>query len=193
MNEDFYDHVRSKNPLVSYMLGSYFGTLERRLSALSVSNSVDVGCGKGYVTQYVHLLMGHMPLGIDCDDEKLVLAKKTYPHLRFEKGNGTRLHLEDNSFDLVIATEVLEHQDLPDNMLRELGRVSRNYAFLSVPNDPIWRIANILRGKYLNDLGNPPGHIQHWSRKSFERLLLDHFSEVDVESVMVWNIALCKK
>jgi hypothetical protein len=30
-----------------------------------------------------------------------------------------------------------------------------------VPREPIWRIGNMARGRYLGDLGNTPGHIQH--------------------------------
>ena len=82
-------------------------------------------------------------------------------------------------FDLVLAIEVLEHVPDPAAALRELARVARRDVVLSVPREPIWRAANMARGKYWGDLGNTPGHIQHWSRAGFVRLVGAHLEVVD--------------
>ena len=71
------------------------------------------------------------------------------------------------AFDLVIACEVLEHIMYPAKVLAEAKRLSRRYAIFSVPREPIWRVLNVARGRYLADLGNTPGHINHWSTQSF--------------------------
>ena len=36
-----------------------------------------------------------------------------------------------------------------------------------VPREPVWRVLNVARGRYVRWLGNPPGHIQHFSRAAF--------------------------
>ena len=76
-----------------------------------------------------------------------------------------RLPFPAASFDLVLAIEVLEHVPDPEAALAELARVGRGQLVLSVPREPIWRVANMARGKYIGALGNTPGHIQHWSSR----------------------------
>ena len=38
-----------------------------------------------------------------------------------------------------------------------------------MPREPLWRGLNMARGAYLKDLGNTPGHVNHWSKRSFHR------------------------
>jgi len=61
-----------------------------------------------------------------------------------------------------------------------------------VPREPIWRILNIARGKYIGDLGNTPGHVNHWSRRGFIDLLSRRFDVVEVRSPLPWTMALCR-
>src|SRR3546814_20192987 len=64
------------------------------------------------------------------------------------------LPFPDDSFDLVLGIEVLEHVPVPDRALSEIRRVGRESFVLSVPREPIWRMANVARGRYLRDLGH---------------------------------------
>ncbi|WP_207642472.1 hypothetical protein, partial [Desulfosporosinus sp. I2] len=67
-----------------------------------------------------------------------------------------------------------------------------NHIILSVPREPLWRILNLARGKYIPDLGNTPGHIQHWSKKSFLRLVNRYFDVLEVKSPLPWTMVLCR-
>src|SRR3546814_4517320 len=87
------------------------------------------------------------------------------------------LPFPDDSFDLVLGIEVLEHVPVPDRALSEIRRVGRESFVLSVPREPIWRMANVARGRYLRDLGNTPGHVNHWSARWF-RNLVDAYLDV---------------
>jgi hypothetical protein len=91
-------------------------------------------------------------------------------------------------FDLVLGIEVLEHVPDPTAALAELERVSRGRLILSVPREPIWRFANMARGKYLANLGNTPGHIQHWSRRSFAELVGSRLEVVRVSTPFPWTM-----
>ena len=103
-------------------------------------------------------------------------------------GDIARLPFPPLSFDLVMAIEVLEHVDDPVAALAELVRVSRGGMVLSVPREPIWRVANMARGKYLADLGNTPGHVQHWSRRSFVELVGSQLEVVNVSTPFPWTM-----
>ena len=54
-----------------------------------------------------------------------------------------------------------------------MARVARGgHLLVSVPREPLWRGLNMARGAYIKDLGNTPGHLNHWSRKAFVELLV---------------------
>ena len=46
------------------------------------------------------------------------------------------------------------------------------------------------RGAYWSELGNTPGHLNHWSRRSFVRLLSRHGDVVEVRSPFPWTMLL---
>ena len=72
--------------------------------------------------------------------------------------------------------------------LREIARVSRRHVILSVPNEPLWRVLNMPRGAYLPDLGNTPGHLQHWSRRAFVRFVSQELRIDRVRSTLPWTV-----
>ena len=102
------------------------------------------------------------------------------------------LEREDSSFDLVTVLEVLEHLEQPSDAIKEAKRVSKEFCIFSVPFEPYWRILNLLRLKYISDLGNTPGHMNHWSKSGFEKLLKNQFSIVKLQTVFPWNFAICR-
>ena len=58
----------------------------------------------------------------------------------------------------------------PEHTVAEMARVARGgHLLVSVPREPLWRGLNMARGAYLRDLGNTPGHVNHWSKRSFVR------------------------
>ena len=60
--------------------------------------------------------------------------------------------------------------------MAEMARVARRHLLVSVPREPLWRGLNVARGAYLSDLGNTPGHVNHWSKRSFVAMLSRHGS-----------------
>jgi 2-polyprenyl-3-methyl-5-hydroxy-6-metoxy-1,4-benzoquinol methylase len=103
-----------------------------------------------------------------------------------------RLQFTDGEFDLVAATEVLEHVPEPERVLSEMSRVARAHLLVSVPREPLWRVLNVARGAYVRDLGNTPGHLNHWSRSSFESLLGRYGEVVQSRSPFPWTMLLIR-
>ena len=112
-------------------------------------------------------------MGIDLEDPKLRAEwrQRSRPNLTFHSGDGHRLPFADGEFEAATAMEVLEHVPDPAAVLGEMARVSSRWLLVSVPREPLWRGLNMARGAYLRDLGNTPGHLNHWSKRSFARLL----------------------
>ncbi len=95
---------------------------------------LDVGCAKGFLLHDFKELMPDLIIsGIDISEYAIRHAPETVkPFLSV--GNAKELPYEDNSFDLVISINTVHNLPLKDCMqaLREIQRVSRAYAFLTV-------------------------------------------------------------
>jgi 2-polyprenyl-3-methyl-5-hydroxy-6-metoxy-1,4-benzoquinol methylase len=88
----------------------------------------------------------------------------------------------------VLAIEVLEHVDDPEHALAEIARVARGDVVLSVPREPLWRVLNVARGRYVGRLGNTPGHVQHWSSDAFARLVARHLEVTGTWRPLPWTL-----
>ncbi len=99
-------------------------------------------------------------------------AKAACPGVCFRVGSIYEIP-KGQKFDLVVASEVLEHMEDPERALGQLLGVCGGYLLVTVPNEPIWRILNMARGKYWRRLGNTPGHVQHWNKKTLRKLILE--------------------
>jgi predicted SAM-dependent methyltransferase len=99
----------------------------------------------------------------------------------------------EDSADFILCCEVLEHLEFPEKALKTLNTITGKYCLLSVPNEPLWRCLNMVRGKYIHDLGNTPGHIQHWSLHQFVKLIKKYMDVLMVKFVLPWTLVLSKK
>ena len=87
---------------------------------------------------------------------------------------------------------MLEHLPDPQRAVDVLANLASPWLLASVPREPIWRMLNICRGKYLTHLGNTPGHVQHWSTAGFRKLLERRFDIVEMARPLPWSMALCR-
>ena len=112
-------------------------------------------------------------VGIDLDDPKLAAEWERAGARTSSSGprRPPRSSFADGEFDLATAIEVLEHVPEPEATLAEMARVARRRLLVSVPREPLWRGLNVARGAYLRELGNTPGHVNHWSKRAFAALL----------------------
>lgn len=78
----------------------------------------------------------------------------------------------------------------PREALAEVARVARNFVLISTPWEPVWRMMNMVRGKYLRDLGNTPGHIQHFGRGDLLELASTRLEVVSVRRPLPWTVIL---
>jgi SAM-dependent methyltransferase len=202
-----YDKYGSKNPVVQRLMAGFHGTLQElwdRAGALSV---LDVGCGEGVLTlEWAKQLgdtqvgagappgTGGRIVGIDLDDPKLRAewAKRERPNLEFRAEEATRLSFADDEFDLAAAIEVLEHVPEPEATLAEMARVARHHLLVSVPREPLWRGLNMARGAYWRDLGNTPGHVNHWSKREFVSLMSRYGAVEEARSPFPWTMLLVR-
>ena len=89
----------------------------------------------------------------------------------------------------VLGSSLAEHLNDPEQGLRELARVTSQHLLVSVPREPIFRGCNLVTGRYVKDLGNTPGHFNHWSTRSFVRFLSQVGTVRAVSKPFPWTVA----
>ena len=190
-----FDKYGSSNPVVRRLMAGFHGTLDELWARAAPESVLDVGCGEGVLTlDWARRLGDGRVVGIDLDDPKLRAewAARSRPNLEFRAEEATRLSFADDEFDLAAAIEVLEHVPEPQATLAEMARVARRHLLVSVPREPLWRAINMARGAYLRDLGNTPGHVNHWSKRDFVSLLSRHGKVEEVRSPLPWTMLLVR-
>lgn len=186
-----YKKYTSKNPLMGIIISKFMTNLSETISPLEdVNNVIDIGCGEGFI---INCLNRPDITGVDISKKALEIAKRKNPGCNFCTGSVYDLSFKESSFDLVIATEVLEHLENPEKALQEIGRISSSYCLFSVPNEPYFRTMNFLRGKNLKRFGNDIEHVQNWSSREFVKLIEKYFNVVDVKKPFPWTMVLCRK
>jgi 2-polyprenyl-3-methyl-5-hydroxy-6-metoxy-1,4-benzoquinol methylase len=191
-----FDKYGSSNPLVKSLMGGFDRELNRLVRKVDPRDLHEIGCGEGYWVIRWHR-EGIRARGSDFSTQVIEIAKENAikndtPQNLFTIKSIYNLEKVADCAELIICCEVLEHLEDPDAALRNLQKVVSNYLIISVPREPIWRILNMLRAKYLTKLGNTPGHIQHWSRKKIVELVANYFDIVHVAAPFPWTMILCR-
>lgn len=183
-----YDKYASGNPIEARLMRGFFAALDDTIGSQPPSRILEVGMGEGHVSARIIDRFPGVPFhGVDLPDPALASNWHDVGALG-SFADITRLPFSDDQFDLVLAIEVLEHVPDPDAALAELARVGSDRLVASVPREPIWRAMNLARGKYLKELGNTPGHIQHWSAKGFAALVGRHATVDTRRAPLPWTM-----
>jgi SAM-dependent methyltransferase len=190
-----YDKYGSTNPLVKRMMAGFEGALDDLFALADPASLLDVGCGEGVlVHEWAQRLGERRVVGIDLEEDSLQAgwSERQAPNLEYRVMRAENLPFADNEFDLASAIEVLEHVPDPEHTLAEMARCAERHLLVSVPREPLWRMLNMARGAYWPALGNTPGHLNHWSRRSFVALLSRHGVVVEVRSPFPWTMLLVR-
>jgi ubiquinone/menaquinone biosynthesis C-methylase UbiE len=190
-----FDKYGSTNPVVRRLMGGFERALDGLLERAGPESVLDVGCGEGVLThEWAQRLHPARVVGVDLADPKLERewAGRVAENLEFRAARAESLPFADREFDLVAAVETLEHVAEPDRALAEMARVASAHVLVSVPREPLWRALNVARGAYVRDFGNTPGHLNHWSKASFVRLLGRTGDVIEIRSPFPWTMALVR-
>jgi len=193
---NIFDKYASANPIVKWIMKGFNDSLSGLVTKSAPKTIHELGCGEGYwVTHWTG--QGIETHGSDFSSQVIKLAAKNAvaeglsPNI-FKQCSIYNVNPDHDSADLIICCEVLEHLKRPDEGLLAMQQIVKKYLILSVPNEPVWRILNIIRAKYLSNLGNTPGHIQHWSCSAFIKMVANYFDIIEVKKPFPWTMLLCK-
>lgn len=191
---NYQKHI-SRNPLQKFLIDNFYKSLVCLAKPIRPVTVLDVGCGEGFsLINLRRSKIGKVYEGVDYSHDAIRLGKKLYPKLNIKLGNIYDLAYKNSAFDLVICTEVLEHLKKPHEALSEIKRVAKKYIIFSVPNEPFFILANLLRGKYLGTFGNHPEHVNHWTSGTFKRFLRKNGLKIScMRHPFPWTMVLARK
>jgi 2-polyprenyl-3-methyl-5-hydroxy-6-metoxy-1,4-benzoquinol methylase len=190
-----YDKYGSSNPVVRRLMGGFERTLEELFTLAAPASVLDVGCGEGVLVQrWAQRLGDGRVVGIDLEEESIQAGwlEHAAPNLEYRVMEAENLPFADSEFELASAIEVLEHVPDPEHTVSEMARCASRHLLVSVPHEPLWRMLNMARGAYWAALGNTPGHLNHWSRRSFLAMLSRYGEVAEVRSPFPWTMVLVR-
>lgn len=195
---NYFDKYHTSNPIYRFLIKGFFKTffaLFSRTKAFKMGGDIlEVGCGEGEIIGFLHKNSKNRAnlhfYAFDISSRVIEYAKSKYEDIDFFVYDVAKKI--DKKYSLIICCEVLEHISNPYKALKNMIN-STDEIILSVPREPLWRILNMLRGKYMSQLGNTPGHINHFSEKKLRELLEQCGVEcAELKRPLPWLMTLCR-
>jgi ubiquinone/menaquinone biosynthesis C-methylase UbiE len=135
---------------------------------------LDIASGEGYGSNLLSEEASYV-FGVDIDTETIEKAKLKYrkSNLSFQQGTTSSIPLEDNTVDVVVSFETIEHHDEHDEMMSEITRVLKpeGIVIISTPDKYYYSDA----GSFKNEF-----HIKELYKDEFENLISKSFSNVQL-------------
>lgn len=157
---------------------------------------IDVGCASGWFLSQVHSKFPSAQcVGVDVYKKAINWGKVQYPYLTLQTADVHKLPYKDNSFDVVISAEVLEHVVDPIKVLKEMKRVATPSGIIVIEMDSgnwlfhlVWKIWTKAKGKVWHD-----AHIQIYNADILKKDIQK--AGLTIESTRFFNVgmAVCYK
>jgi SAM-dependent methyltransferase len=191
-----YPKYTTGNPIARRLVAGFMATLLDLASRTGAREVHEVGCGEGFLSRAL-AEAGFAVRGSDLSPSAIATAKALTAGHGLEVAHQVRdlyqLDAEADGAELVVCCEVLEHVPDPERAVEILTSLARPHLLVSVPREPLWRALNLARARYWRDLGNTPGHLQHWSTGRFVDLLARRVEVVEVRTPLPWTMLRCRR
>lgn len=159
---DWYHRSIKENILQKYWHGRRFEEVESLIEKNPKAKILDIGSADGTFSKVIwDKSKAKQIIGIDVLKTSVKWANnhwKKNKHLKFQLGDAHKLKFKSETFDAVVALEVLEHVYKPIDVLTEVRRVLKKggYAIFLVPSDSnlfqcVWYLWRKWRGRIWND------------------------------------------
>lgn len=162
-SQSSFDEFWNDDGTVSEYLGEarqqFYGDVLGACGEYLRGHVADIGCGSGFVLKALSTMKGIDALcGVDFSRSSIKRCRKEHPGGIFLMGDIYHLACPNDSFDVVICMETLEHLERAPEAIRELFRICRKggHVIITVPNGA--------RDEYV-------GHLNFWTEEDFREML----------------------
>jgi len=133
---------------------------------------LDIASGEGYGSEILSRYAQNV-IGVDISPEAVEYAKAKYlnENLKFIQGDATKIPLEDNSVDVVVSFETIEHHDKHTEMISEITRVLKVQGILIISSPDKYYYSDLLNRK--NEY-----HVKELYYSEFRNLISNSFRNV---------------
>lgn len=190
-----YPKYTTRNPLARLLVENFSRALDQLVAQSGAQDIHEIGCGEGFLSERLArqgLRVRGCDLAAPAIEEARARAQALGLAIPFRRADLYALSPEVDAAELVVCCEVLEHVPHPDRALGILAALARPWLIVSVPREPLWRLLNMARGRYLRDFGNTPGHLQNWTTRAFRKLVGRHAEIVEEKRPLPWTMLLCR-
>lgn len=151
----------------SYVMARYQQVL-KQIPSNKHLKILDIGCGDGVLLSLISKKSSAKLFGVDLDQTCLDYAS-TKVKAKFYKGSATKLPFKNNYFGMVIATEIIEHLNSPQALIKEAYRVLKPKAKLIITTP------NKLESGLTDKL-----HVQEFSKQELFQILKPEFKSIKI-------------
>jgi len=127
-------YFSSQHSFLKRIHGSRLSSIKLLMGDTSQKKVLDAGSGEGY---FLSTINAKQKVGIELSEKRIKKAKKLFPNLEIKMGDVNNLPFDDDSFDIIVCSEVLEHVDGYEKAIKEFKRCIKptGELILSFPNE----------------------------------------------------------
>lgn len=156
--------LEEKSPWWAEHIHRYYSVIEKMTGTEIV---LDIACGTGFGSNMLAEKASRV-IGGDIDAHTIEKNKSIWnrTNLDFQKLDATQLPFEDDTFDVLVSFETIEHSTEYDAMIKEFKRVTKpgGLLFISTPNIYVNSPSGIVTN---------PFHTQEFTPEAFNSLIFD--------------------
>lgn len=163
--------------------------IEEQISGRKKIKILDYGCGTGTLSLYLAKL-GHEVIGVDLSSKAIEIARKNLDLLRTKNDKlnfyclqNKLANVRENSFDLILCIEVIEHVK-GDNLLINYFTRNLKKGGKLIISTPSYN-APLLKTKYGIPFDKSVGHLRRYSVDSLSKLFLK--SSLKIEKIVKYE------
>lgn len=149
--------------------GEHIVRYEAAVSLVKNKIALDIASGSGYGTALLAKSAKKM-YGVDIDSDAIAYSKKNYSakNIEFLQGDGIHIPLDDNSVEVVVSFETIEHIEDYKTFMKEVQRVLKDDGLfvLSTPNEVEFPETNHF-------------HIHEFEKDELEKLVKGYFKNIE--------------